>query len=152
MPLAPIRKCSAPHSMKIEAASIAAESGGVVYLEKTGTPDEYKFTDENETDANVFVSPARMEELLDFRNEVEGGAPISTYDIARRILTNYGKGLSFLSLLTEVNLVRRTPRRLLASVLSGYSAFHRGANKWRFDAKKEPEGFDASKTELIVKK
>ncbi len=133
-------------------SEVAAESGAVVYLEKTDKPDEYKFTDENETDANVFVSPARMEELLDFRNEVEGGAPISTYDIARRILTNYGKGLSFLSLLTEVNLVRRTPRRLLASVLSGYSAFHRGANKWRFDAKKEPEGFDASKTEFIVKK
>ena len=133
-------------------SEVAAESGAVVYVEKTDKPDEYTFTDENETDANVFVSPARMEELLDFRNEVEGGAPISTYDIARRILTNYGKGLSFLSLLTEVNLVRRTPRRLLASVLSGYPAFHRGANKWRFDAKKEPEGFDASKTEFIVKK
>ncbi len=133
-------------------SEIAAESGAVVYLEKTDKPDEYKFTDENETDANVFVSPARMEELLDFRTEVEGGAPISTYDIARRILSNYGKGCSFLTLLTEVNLVRRTPRRLLASVLSGYSAFHRGANKWRFDAKKEPEGFDTGKTEFIVKK
>ena len=133
-------------------SEIAAESGAVAYIEKTDKPDEYKFVDENETDANVFVSPARMEELLDFRNEVEGGAPISTYDIARRILTNYGKGCSFLTLLTEVNLVRRTPRRLLASVLSGYSAFHRGANKWRFDAKKEPEGFDTSKTEFILKK
>jgi len=133
-------------------AEVAAESGAVVYLEKTDKPDEYKFTDQNETDAGVFVSPARMEELLDFRNEVEGGAPISTYDIARRILTHYGKGASFLTLLTEVNLVRRTPRRLLASVLSGYSAFTRGANKWKFDAKKEPEGFNSSKTAFLVKK
>jgi hypothetical protein len=133
-------------------SEIAAESGAVIYLEKTDKPDEYKFVDENETDANVFVSPARLEELLDFRNEVEGGAPISTYDIARRILNHYGKGCSYLTLLTEVNLVRRTPRRLLASVLSGYSAFHRGANKWKFDAKKEPEGFDTSKTEFLVKK
>ena len=133
-------------------SDIAAESGAVIYLEKTDKPDEYKFVDENETDANVFVSPARLEELLDFRNEVEGGAPISTYDIARRILNHYGKGCSFLTLLTEVNIVRRTPRRLLASILSGYSAFHRGANKWRFDAKKEPEGFDISKTEFIIKK
>ena len=133
-------------------AEVAAESGAVVYLEKTDKPDEYKFTDQNETDAGVFVSPARSEELLDFRSEVEGGAPISTYDIARRILTHYGKGASFLTLLTEVNLVRRTPRRLLASVLSGYSAFTRGANKWKFDAKKEPEGFNASKTEFLVKK
>ena len=133
-------------------SEIAAESGAVFYLEKTDKPDEFKFVDENETDANVFVSPARMEELLDFRNEVEGGAPLSTYDIAHRILNHYGKGCSFLTLLTEVNLVRRTPRRLLASVLSGYSAFHRGANKWKFDAKKEQEGFDTSKTEFLVKK
>ena len=131
---------------------IAAESGAVIYLEKTDEPGEYKFTDKNETDADVFVSPARMEELLDFRNEVEGEAPISTYDIARRILTHYSKGCSFLTLLTEVNLVRRTPRRLLASILSGYLAFTRGASKWKFDAKKEPEGFDTSKTEFLVKK
>ena len=133
-------------------SEIAAESGAVVYLEKTDKPDEYKFVDENESDANVFVSPARLDDLLEFRNEVEGGAPISTYDIARRILSHYGKGCSFLTLLTEVNLVRRTPRRLLASILSGYSAFNRGASKWKFDAKKEPEGFDAGKTEFIVKK
>ena len=133
-------------------SEIAAESGAVVYLEKTDKPDEYKFVDENESDANVFVSPARLDDLLEFRNEVEGGAPISTYDIARRILSHYGKGCSFLTLLTEVNLVRRTPRRLLASILSGYSAFSRGASKWKFDAKKEPEGFDTSKTEFLVKK
>ena len=133
-------------------SEVAAESGAIVYLEKTDKPDEYKFADENETDANVFVAPQRMEELLEFRNEVESGAPISTYDIARRVLSNYGKGVSFLTLLTEVNVVRRTPRRLLASVLSGYSAFHKGANKWKFDAKKEPEGFDASKTEFIAGK
>ena len=132
-------------------SEIAAESGAVVYLEKTDTPSEYKFVDENETDANVFVSPQRMDDLREFRDEVEGGAPISTYDIARRVLSNYGKGCSFLTLLTEVNVVRRTPRRLLASVLSGYSAFHKGANKWRFDAKKEPEGFNSAKAPFIVK-
>ena len=135
-------------------SEIAAESGAVVYLEKTDKPDEYRFVGENETDPGVFVSPARLEELLDFRTEVESGAPISTYDIVRRILDHYGskKGLSFLSLLTEVNLVRRTPRRLLASVLSGYSAFHPRAGRWTFDPKKEPEGFDKSKAEFILKR
>ena len=133
-------------------ADIAAESGAVVFLEKAGTPDEYKFVDDNETDAAVFVSPARLEELLEFRSEVESGAPISTYDIIRRILDHYRKGTSFLTLLTEVNLVRRTPRRLVASILSGYSAFHPRAGRWTFDPKKEPEGFDKSKTAFLVKK
>ena len=133
-------------------AEIAAESGAVIYLEKTDKPDEYRFVSENETDPSVFVSPDRMEELLEFRNEVESGSAISTYDIIRRILDHYRKGTSFLTLLTEVNLVRRTPRRLVASVLSGYSAFHPRANRWTFDPKKEPEGFDKSKTEYILKR
>ena len=135
-------------------SEIAAESGAIVYLEKTDKSDEYKFIVENETDPGVFVSPARMEELLDFRTEVESGSPISTYDIVRRILDHYGvkKGCSFLTLLTEVNLVRRTQRRLLASVLSGYTAFHHRAYRWTFDAKKEPEGFDKSKAEFILKR
>ena len=135
-------------------SEIAAESGAVVYLEKTDKSDEYKFVVENETDPGVFVSPARMEELLDFRTEVESGSAISTYDIVRRILEHYGskKGCSFLALLTEVNVVRRTPRRLLASVLSSYTAFHPRAGRWTFDSKKEPEGFDKSKTEFILKR
>ena len=135
-------------------SEIAAESGAVVFLEKTEQSAEYRFVSENETDPGVFVSPARFEELTDFRSEVEGGAPISTYDIVRRILDHYGvkKGCSYLTLLTEVNLVRRTPRRLLASILSGYSAFHPRSNRWTFDAKREPEGFDKSKARFILRR
>lgn len=132
-------------------AEIAADSGAVFMLEKTDNPAEYRFVDTNETDPGVFVSPNRMEELMDFRSEVEGGAPISTYDIMRRILDHYRKGASFLTLLTEVNLVRRTPRRLVASILSGYHAFHPRANRWTFDPKREPEGFDRAKTPFIKK-
>ncbi len=133
-------------------ADIAADSGAVFTLEKTDKPDEYRFVYANETDPGVFVSPNRLEELLDYRNEVEGGSPVSTYDVIRTILDHYRKGTSFLTLLTEVNLVRRTPRRLIASILSGYTAFHPRANRWTFDAKKEPEGFDKRKTGLILKR
>ncbi len=130
---------------------IAADSGAVFTLAKTDKPDEYLFTQANETDANVFVSPARLEELMDFRAEVESSS-VSTYDIVHRILEHYGKkGCSFLTLLTEVNLVRRTPRRLFASILSGYLAFHPRSNRWTFDAKKEQEGFDKSKAAFLLK-
>lgn len=131
--------------------NIAAESGAVFTLAKTDKPDEFLFTQENETDADVFVSPTRMEELMELRGEVESDL-VSTYDIIHRILEHYGKkGCSFLTLLTEVNIVRRTPRRLFASILSGYAAFHPRAGRWTFDAKKEQEGFDKSKTEFILK-
>lgn len=131
-------------------ADIAADSGAVFHLEKTDNPAEFRFVHTNETDPGVFVSPARYEELLELRAEVENG-PVSTYDIIRRILDHYRKGASFLTLLTEVNLVRRTPRRLVASILSGYHAFHPRANRWTFDHKREPEGFDHSKDGAILR-
>lgn len=132
-------------------ADIVAESGAVIILEKTEHPAVFKFFNTNETDSGVFVSQHRFEELSEYRTEVEAG-PVSTYDIIRRILDHYRKGCSFLTLLTEVNLVRRTPRRLIASILSGYTAFHERANRWTFDPKKEPEGFDRRKTEFIISK
>jgi len=132
-------------------ADITAECGAVFRLEKTDNPAVYNFKYGNETDNGVFVSPHRYDELTDYRNEVENG-PVSTYDIVRKILDHYRKGCSFLTLLTEVNLVRRTSRRLLASVLSGYTAFHERANRWTFDPKKEPEGFDRRKAGYIIKK
>lgn len=133
-------------------ADIPAESGAVFHLEKTENPAEFKFVSGNETDSQVFVSANRFAELLDYRAEVEGGDLVSTYDIVRRILDHYRKGCSFLTLLTEVNLVRRTPRRLVASILSSYSAFHPRANRWTFDPKKEPEGFDKRKTPFLLKR
>ena len=132
-------------------ADIAAESGAVFHLERTDKPDEYKFVYNNETDTGVFISPARFEELTERRAEVEAGSPISTYDIVRQILDHYRKGATFLTLLTEVNAVRRTPRRLLTSILSGYAAFHQRANRWTFDPKKEPDGFDKRKAAFIIK-
>ncbi len=130
--------------------NIAAESGAVFTLAKTDDPAVYIFATEGETDSGVFVAPARMTELQAMRTELEEGTALSTYDIVRRILAHYPKGCPFLTLLTEVNLVRRTPRRLLASVLSGYTAFYNRAKGWSFDPKKEPEGFDDSKAAFIL--
>lgn len=132
--------------------NIAAESGAVFTLAKTDDPAVYTFATEGETDSGVFVSPARMTELQAMRTELEEGTALSTYDIVRRILAHYPKGCPFLTLLIEVNLVRRTPRRLLASVLSGYSAFYSRAKGWSFDPKKEPEGFSDDKADFILSK
>ncbi|BDI34438.1 hypothetical protein CCAX7_64890 [Capsulimonas corticalis] len=131
-------------------ADIAADSGAVFTLEKTDDPAEFIFGFGNETDKDVYVNAERFSVLTDYRSEVEGG-PVSTYDIVRTILEHHHKGASFLALLTEVNIVRRTPRRLLASILSGYTAFSERANRWTFDSKKEPEGFDKRKVEFILK-
>jgi len=127
---------------------IAAESGAVFHLEKTADPAEYRFIYNNETDSDVFVNQSRFDDLLEYRSQVEAG-PVSTYDIIRSILEHYHKGAHFQTVLTEVNLVRRTPRRLVASVLSGYTAFDHRANRWIFDPKREIEGFDKKKTPYL---
>ncbi|MGO8673012.1 MAG: hypothetical protein ACLQVD_16845 [Capsulimonadaceae bacterium] len=132
-------------------SEISAESGAVFFLERTEDPSVYHFIQNNETDSAVFVNQHRLDELAEYRTEVERG-PVSTYDIVRNILDHYRKGCSFLTLLTEVNLIRRTPRRLVASVLSGYTAFHERANRWAFDSKKEPEGFDRRKAPYILRR
>jgi hypothetical protein len=134
-------------------ANIATESGAVFHIEKNmEKPSEYKFTYGNETDSQVFINPNRYEELLEYRTQIEEGELLSTYDLVRHILDHYRKGCSFLTLLTELNVIRRTQRRLLASILSGYTAFHERANRWTFDPKKEPEGFDKKKMEFIIRK
>jgi hypothetical protein len=127
---------------------IAAESGAVFTIEKTDDPAEYRFVYNNETDADVYVNQNRLDDLLAYRDEVERG-PVSTYDIIRSILEHYHKGTHFLTLLTEVNIVRRTPRRLIASILSGYTAFDHRANRWIFDQKREIEGFDKKKSRYL---
>ena len=57
-------------------ADIAADSGAVFLLEKTDKSDEYRFVHDNETDPGVFVSSGRMDELSNYRSEIEGGVPV----------------------------------------------------------------------------
>lgn len=130
---------------------ISADSGAVFHLEKTDDPAEVRFINDGETDSGTFISAARFADLTEQRAEAEASDSLSTYDIIKAILQHHHKGVSFLTLLTEVNVVRRTPRRLLASVLSAYAAFHFRANRWTFDAKLEQEGFDESKTAYLLK-
>lgn len=131
-------------------AEIAAESGAILRLEKTSVPGEFKFVDTGETHPDVYVSPERLEQLQSYRAEIESGPTVATHDIARYILEHSNSAMSYLALLTELNIVRRVTRRQLASILSGWSGFVHRSGFWTYDAKKASLGFNKAKRKYLI--
>lgn len=130
---------------------IPTDSGGVFHLERTPRPYEFRFAPSEENDPAVYLSSARIGELLALREQAEEGGDLATFDIVCEVLAHHSKGLDFVSMLTEVNVVRRVTRRKLASILSNYYCFVQkpGQNLWRFDAKKRDLGTDRAKRKYL---
>lgn len=124
------------------------ESGAVFSLTRTARPNVFEFQWLDQPDPVVFISSQRMEEL---RNIQARSDEMSTYEILREIMGHWPKGADYLTLLWEINVVRRTSRRLLASLLSGYLCFYQrsGSPVWHYDPKKVDLGFDRTKTKFI---
>lgn len=127
-------------------------SGAVFELHKTERPGEFRFMYDSRTDPMVFVPTSRLFELLALKDESET-QETPLFDIITRILEHYKKGIGFVPLFTEVNLVRRTARQLVASILSSYHCFHtRGkTGEWQYDQKKRSQGFNKAKRKYIKK-
>ena len=126
------------------------ESGAVFKLTKTDRPNVYEFEWLEQTDPVVYVSSQRMEELREIAGRADA---MSTFEIVREVMTHWPKGADFLTVLWEANVVRRTSRRLLASLLSGYTCFYQrsGSPVWHYDHKKVEQGFDKTKRKFVVK-
>lgn len=128
----------------------AVESGAVFSLTKTHKPNVYEFAWLDQADPVIFISSQRMEELRDIQTRAED---MSTLDILMAVMGAWPKGADFLTILSEVNVVRRSSRRLVASLLSSYQCFYQrsGSPVWHFDAKKVEQGFDKSKRKFVLK-
>ena len=98
----------------------------------------------------MFISRNRVNELIELGNRAEQ-EELPTFDILREIMEHYRKGIDYLTLLTEVNIARRTQRRMVASLLSGYHCFFQRGGAWVYDAKKLSQGFDRSKRKYLKK-
>lgn len=126
------------------------ESGAVFTLTRTPKPNVFEFAWMGQNDPVVYISSQRMEELREIAAESEGK---STYQLVREVMGHWPKGVDFLTLLWEVNVVRRTSRRMLASLLSGYVCFYQrsGSPVWHYDHKKVEQGFDKTKRKFVKK-
>lgn len=126
------------------------ESGAVFSITRTLRPNVFEFAWLDGTDPVVYISNQRMEGLREIASRAD---EMTTLDILCEVMTHWPKGTDFLTLLWEVNVVRRTSRRLLASLLSSYVCFYQrsGSPVWHFDPKKLEQGFDKSKRKFIKK-
>lgn len=126
------------------------ESGSVFTLTKTSKPNVLEFAWMDQPDPVVFVASQRMEEL---RAIGENAGDLTTLDMLMKVMEHWPKGADFLTILAEVNVVRRSSRRLIASLLSSYQCFYQrsGSPVWHFDAKKVDLGFDKTKRKFVKK-
>ena len=129
--------------------SIPIDSGATFTLERQ-SGDRYLVTYNDESEPAMFISRNRINELITLQEDAETNE-LPTYDIIRQIMEHYRKGIEPLTLHTEVNIVRRTTRRLVASILSEYYCFLQRGGAWVYDAKKREQGFDKSKRKYLVK-
>ena len=129
--------------------SIPIDSGATFTLERQA-PDRFLVNYNDESEPTMFISRNRVNELLALQEKVEA-EDLPTYDIIREIMEHYRKGIEFLTLLTEVNIVRRVTRRMVASILSEYHCYFQRGGAWVYDAKKLQQGFDKSKRKYLVK-
>jgi hypothetical protein len=126
------------------------ESGAVFTLTKTNRPNLFEFEWLDQPDPVVFTSAQRMEELRKLGAESEGK---STLDLLIEVMAHWPKGADYLTVHAELNVVRRSTRRLVASLLSSYQCFYQrsGSPVWHFDAKKVELGFDKTKRKFVRK-
>jgi hypothetical protein len=126
------------------------ESGAVFTLTKTAKPNVFEFALLDQPDPVVYISAQRMEELRNLGAAAEGK---STLQLLIEVMAHWPKGADYLAILAEINVVRRTSRRLLASLLSSYPCFYQrsGSPVWHFDAKKVDQGFDKAKKRFVKK-
>ena len=129
--------------------TLPVDSGAVFYLERQA-PDQYVITYGEETEPSMFISRNRVNDLLELGRNAEM-EQLPTFDILRQIMEHYRKGIEFLTLLTEVNIARRTTRRMVASLLSEYHCFFQRGGAWVYDARKLSQGFDRSKRKYLKK-
>ena len=129
--------------------SIPVDSGAVFYLDRL-EPDYYEIKYMDETEPNMFISRNRLDELIELHHRAQE-EELSMFDIIREIMEHYRRGMEFLTLHTEANVVRRVSRRMIASLLSSYHCFFQRSGVWVYDSKKLSQGFDRSKRKYLKK-
>jgi hypothetical protein len=102
-------------------------------------------------DKLTLIEGHRADDLVKLR---EVSQYMSLFELLQTIMQEHSNGMELPSLWAEVNMVRRTAKRLLTSVLSGYHCFYfkqRGPKQilWRFDADRLDQGFMRNKRKYV---
>jgi len=127
--------------------------GAIISITRDERLDHYKVAVEEEPDPLLALEADRITHLESLRAPADE-APWSVFEIMCRLMADHAKGLHFMKLWAEVNVVRRTPRRVVASSLSSYHCFlarPAGSDIWVFDERKVEQGRKKAKRKYIRK-
>lgn len=125
--------------------------GAVITFRRGSEPDDYLISWDGEIDNLIALSDERVSELMELHIPVEDESwPVC--DIMRRALAGHMEGTHFLTLWAEINVVRRTPKRVIASNLSSYHCFVpiNNTERWKVDERKVEQGRKKTKKKFII--
>lgn len=127
------------------------EVGGLVRLERSKSGKvQLRWT--NRYDRLLHIPHPRLDELRQFAvHETVRKAPLIV--LLQQMLTQYPQGVHFLRLWSELNILRRTTKRMLASLLCAYPMFARVPNMdgyWMLDLSKIGEGIREEKRPYLM--
>ncbi len=112
--------------------------GGRLTFGRGEQPDEYQLSYGGDTEPLMDIPLERLQQLLALRAEAESAA-ISMSDLVQRLLKDRPEGAHFVTLFTELNIVRRSRRAQLASALSAQRYFTQNPQEpgiWHYDEKR----------------
>ena len=125
--------------------------GATLIMRRGAEPDDYVLSYDGEVDELIALTPERVAALLDLREQAEA-QHWSVYDIMAHVLAGQPDGAHFLRIWAEANVVRRTPKRVVASNLSSYHCFSMitGTERWKLDERKVEQGRKKTKKKFVI--
>lgn len=125
--------------------------GAVLTVRRGDEDDDFAVSWDGEIDDLIALPEERINVLLNMREpaEIENW---SVYEIMRNTLAGHPDGVHFLTIWAEVNVIRRTPKRVVAANLSSYHCFVPVTNteRWKLDERKVDQGRKKTKKKFII--
>jgi len=125
--------------------------GAMLTFRRGREADDYVLSWDGTTDDLIALTDERVAELFDLREQAEEGN-WSVYEIMSKVLAGHTDGAHFLTIWAEANVVRRTPKRVVASNLSSYHCFSliSGSERWKYDERKAEQGRKKTKKKFVI--
>jgi len=127
------------------------QPGSIFTVTPGPTPDEFIVSCAEELDELVALSEDRLKELNKVKRAASKG-DWSVLQVMQHLAADHKKGAPFLGLWAEVNVVRRTTRRVVASNLASYHCFYQkpaNSDAWVFDERKVTQGRKKTKRKYV---
>ena len=125
--------------------------GAMLTFRRGREADDYILTWDDTVDELIALTDDRVADLLDLREQAEE-SQWSVYEIMSKVLAGRPEGAHFLTIWAEVNVARRTPKRVVASNLSSYHCFSlvTGTERWKYDERKAEQGRKKTKKKYVM--